>query len=208
MARPPRIDIPGLTYHVTNRGVKRLAVFHDDEDRQRFIRLLLIVREQLPFVIQDFSLMTNHFHLLLKTLKASLSEIMQTFTSRYAYWFNQKYDHVGHAFQSRFHSIPVQTDAYLSEVYAYIDLNAPRAGLVNLPQDYPWCGYRWIISGERNPIIDESELLDLFSEDRARARHLYKQFVEERLKIPERLAHELLLKKGGRRANLGLKLGA
>src|SRR5438874_117476 len=90
MPRPPRIDIPGLTYHLTNRGVKRLPVFHEDEDRQRFLRLFLITREQFPFVIQDFSLMTNHFHLLIKTLGTSISEIMHHFTSRYAYWFNQK----------------------------------------------------------------------------------------------------------------------
>jgi putative transposase len=180
MPRPPRLDIPGLTYHLTNRGVKRLPVFHDDEDRQRFLRLLLITREHLPFVVQDYSLMTNHFHLLIKTLETSLSEIMQYFTSRYAYWFNRKYGHVGHAFQSRFHSIPVQTDAYLAEVSAYIDLNAPRAGMVMRPEDYAWGGYRSIMTGAVDPIVNASELLGLFSDNRDRARVLYQQFVNER----------------------------
>jgi putative transposase len=120
---------------------------------------------------------------------------MCTFTSRYAYWFNQKYGQVGHAFQSRFHSIPVQTDAYLAEVSAYIDLNAPRAGLVERPQDYAWCAYRTLKSGEKDPIVDRSELLDLFSDDRKRASLLYQRFVDERLLIPEPLTNELLLKK-------------
>jgi len=195
MPRPPRIDVSGLTYHLTNRGVKKLPVFHEDEDRQRFLRLLLITREHLPFVIQDYSLMTNHFHLLIKTLGTSLSEIMQYFTSRYAYWFNQKYGHVGHAFQSRFHSIPVQTDAYLAEVCAYIDLNAPRAGIVVRPQEYAWSGYRSIITGVVDPLIDASELLGLFSDNRDRARILYQQFVNERLRKPELLTQEKLLKK-------------
>ena len=195
MPRPPRIDVPSLTYHLTNRGVKKLPVFFDDEDRQRFLRLLLIVREQLPFVIQDYSLMTNHFHLLIKPLGTSLSEIMQYFTSRYAYWFNRKYGHVGHAFQSRFHSIPVQTDAYLAEVCAYIDLNAPRAGMVLRPEDYAWCGYRSIITGTVSPIVEASELLGLFSDNEDRARILYQQFVNERLGKPESLTQEKLLKK-------------
>jgi len=195
MPRPSRIDIPGLTYHVTNRGVKKLAVFHDDEDRQRFLRLLLIVREQLPFVIQDYSLMTNHFHLLIKTLGTSLSQIMQCFTSRYAYWFNRKYGHVGHAFQSRFHSLPVQTDAYLAEVCAYIDLNASRAGLVVRPEDYAWSGCRSIFTGTVDPIIDASELLGLFSDNDKRARILYQKFVNERLHRTEPLTHERLLRK-------------
>ena len=195
MARPPRIDIPGLTYHVTNRGVKRLALFHDDEDRQRFLRLLLIVREQFPFTIQAYSLMTNHFHLLIKTLNTSLSTIMQCFTSRYAYWFNRKYDQVGHAFQGRFHNIPVQTDAYLAEVSAYIDLNAPRAGMVARPEDHLWSGYRSIALGTSDPIVDPSELLGLFSDDRDRARRLYQTFVLERSQKDEPLTHERLLKK-------------
>lgn len=76
MARRPRIDIPGLTYHITNRGVKRLSVFHDDDDRQLFLRLLIITRRQFPCVIQNYSLMTNHFHLLIKTFDASLSNLM------------------------------------------------------------------------------------------------------------------------------------
>jgi putative transposase len=126
--------------------------------------------------------MTNHFHLLIKTLGTSLSEIMQYFISRYAYWFNRKYGQVGHAFQSRFHSIPVQTDAYLAEASAYIDLNAPRAGIVARPADYAWGGYRAIMTGVVDPIVDASELLGLFSDNRNRARILYQQFVDEPLR--------------------------
>jgi len=196
MPRPPRIDIPGLTYHLTNRGVKKLPVFHEDEDRQYFLRLLLIVRQYHPFIIQDFSLMTNHFHLLIKTLQtSSISEIMQQFSSRYAQWFNRKYGQSGHAFQSRFHSIPVQTDAYLAEVCAYIDLNAPRAGMVLRPEDFAWGGHRSIITGKDLSFIDASELLALFSENTERARLLYQQFVMERLGKPEPLTQEKLLRK-------------
>jgi putative transposase len=195
MARPPRIDLPGLVSHVTNRGVKKLALFHDREDRQRFLQLLLLLQTQYPFILQGYSLMTNHFHLLIKTIDASLSRLMQIFSSRYAFWFNRKYGQVGHAFQSRFHSIPVQTDAYLAEVSAYIDLNAPRAGIVARPEDYEWCGYRATVSGEPDGIIDSSELLALFSDDRERARILYQNFTLERLRKEEPLTHEKLLRK-------------
>ncbi len=36
MPRAPRINVPGVVYHVINRGVKQLAIFHDDEDRLEF----------------------------------------------------------------------------------------------------------------------------------------------------------------------------
>ncbi len=194
MARSPRINVPGLTYHVTNRGVKKLELFHDDEDRQRFLRLLLITQIQFPFVLQAYSLMTNHFHLLIKTVSSSLSQFMQCFTSRYAFWFNRKYGHVGHAFQSRFHSIPVQTDAYLAQVSRYIDLNAPRAGMVVKPEEFPWCGYRSIIQRKRDPIADPTEILLLFNENLDRAQTLYERFVLEDMTRPAPVTHEKLLR--------------
>jgi putative transposase len=194
MPRLLRINIAGLTYHVTNRGVQKLAIFHDDEDRQRFLQLILITQTQFPFIIQAYSLMTNHFHLLMKILTASLSQIMQILSHRYACWFNRKYGHVGHAFQSRFHSIPVQKDAYLAQVSRYIDLNAPRAGLVVKPQDYAWCGYRSLVRQVHDPVLDPSEVLALFSEDPVRARILYERFVLEDLNRPEPITHQKLLK--------------
>jgi hypothetical protein len=132
---------------------------------------------------------------LVKTKQDSISEIMQVLSSRYALRFNRKYKQVGHAFQSRFHSIPVQTDAYLAEVAAYIDLNAPRARMVAHPADYPWCGYKAIVGAKRDAIVDATEVLEQFSDNPARARLLYRAFVEERLGQVEPLTHEELLRK-------------
>jgi hypothetical protein len=37
MPRPLRIAEPGIIYHLTNRGVKRLPIFQDDTDRLDFL---------------------------------------------------------------------------------------------------------------------------------------------------------------------------
>jgi putative transposase len=37
MSRKLRIQYPGATYHVMNRGDRREAIFRDDEDCQRFL---------------------------------------------------------------------------------------------------------------------------------------------------------------------------
>src|SRR6185295_8298274 len=124
--RPLRIDIPGLTYHVINRGVKRQSFFQDDEDRFEFLDWLKETRRHYDFQIQQYSLMTNHFHLLLRLGEASLSRLMQYFGSRLAKSFNRKYREAGHFFESRFHSIPVETDTYYKVVSRYIHLNAPK----------------------------------------------------------------------------------
>lgn len=73
MPRAPRIDIPGLVYHVTNRGVRRLPLFHDDQDRIQFMRFLSLTLQEFPLRLHAYCLMTNHYHLLLRTLEGSLA---------------------------------------------------------------------------------------------------------------------------------------
>src|ERR1700730_10475081 len=110
MPRAPRIDIPGTVYHITSRGVKQLPIFHAEEDRQQFLRYLKLTQQEFPFRLHAYCLMTNHYHLLLQTLEQSLSKTMQVFKTFFAKWHNRQYGHIGHVFQGRFHSIPVEED--------------------------------------------------------------------------------------------------
>ncbi len=52
---------------------------------------------------------------------------------RYAGWFNRKYDRVGHLFQDRFKSVPVDDDAHLITLLRYVWNNPVEAGLVERP---------------------------------------------------------------------------
>lgn len=181
MPRPPRIDVPGLIYHITNRGVKRLPVFHDDNDRQEFLRLLALTRETFPFRLHAYCLMTNHYHLLLQTLEHSLSKTMHYFKKAFAVLFNRKYGHVGHVFQARFHSIPVEEDAYFTTVARYIHLNPVRAGIVKRPEDYAWSNYDRLIKGEADPLVDPRFLLGYFGAETQWQRDKYRRFVEDKI---------------------------
>jgi REP element-mobilizing transposase RayT len=40
MARPQRIEYEGAVYHVTIRGNERKAIFKDDTDRERLIKVM------------------------------------------------------------------------------------------------------------------------------------------------------------------------
>jgi len=187
MPRIPRIDIPGLAYHVISRGVKKLPIFHDDEDRHRFLQFLSRTREDFPFRLHAYCLMTNHFHLLLQTVDSSLSQAMQCFQKSYAIWFNRKHDHVGHVFQGRFHSIPVEEDAYFTTVSRYIYLNPVRAGMVVRPEDYAWSNYGRLIRGELDPLVDPNFLLGYFGQETTQQREKFRQFVEDMIDKPERI---------------------
>jgi len=74
MARALRIQRPGATYHITARGNQRQAIFEDDTDREHFLALIGQASRRYGFVISAFVLMTNHFHLLLETPAANLSD--------------------------------------------------------------------------------------------------------------------------------------
>ncbi len=162
MPRAPRIDIPGLIYHVTARGVKKLPIFHDDEDRHHFLRLLSMTNAEFPLQLHAYCLMTNHYHLLIQTIKHSLSKTMQYFKTLFAHTFNRKHGHVGHVFQGRFHSIPVQEDAYFTTVARYIHLNPVKAGMVARPRGtIPGAITDGLSRGEADPLVDPGFLLSV-----------------------------------------------
>ena len=78
-----------------------------------------------------------------------LSEFMLTLKQKFTIWFNRKHNRVGTLWESRYRSVVVEGSwKALLSVAAYIDLNAVRAGLVDDPKDYRWCGYCEAVVGD------------------------------------------------------------
>jgi len=89
-----------------------------------------------------FSLMPNHFHLVLWPRKdGDLSRFMQwlamTHTQRW-HAYRHSVGH-GHLYQSRFKSFPIQRDEHFLTVCRYVERNALRAKLAKRAEDWPWC---------------------------------------------------------------------
>lgn len=79
-----------------------------------------------------------------------LSQFMKTLKQKFTSWFNRKHDRVGTLWESRFKSVLVEGSwDCLLKVAAYIDLNAVRAGMIDDPKDYRWCGYAEAVAGDR-----------------------------------------------------------
>ncbi len=66
---------------------------------------------------------------------------------RFSRWFNKVHGHEGTLWMSRFKSVLVQDGEALRTIACYIDLNPVRAGLVEDPMDYRWCGYAEAVAG-------------------------------------------------------------
>jgi len=68
---------------------------------------------------------------------------------RFSRWYNKKHSRKGTLWMERFKSVLVENGEALREMAAYIDLNPVRAGLVEEPENYRWCGYAEAVAGVR-----------------------------------------------------------
>ena len=127
-------------YHVLLRGIGRQNIFIDEEDNLRFLKTLLRYKQELHFEIHAYCLMGNHVHLLMKDEKEELELIMKKIAGSYAYYFNRKYDRVGHLFQDRFKSETIEDNTYYLTVLRYIHQNPEKAGIAST-EEYEWSSY-------------------------------------------------------------------
>nr|WP_300145037.1 transposase [Propionicimonas sp.] len=159
MARRARQRAESGIYHVMLRGVNRDAVFLEDDDYDRFLQCLAAVREPSGCRILAYCLMPNHVHLVLRTVDEPVGAVVQRVAVRYVGWFNRKYERVGHLFQERFKSLPVEDDAYLVALVRYVWNNPVQAGLATCPDEYRWSSRR--ILGTGLSLVDEDHLMKL-----------------------------------------------
>src|SRR5881409_1807183 len=116
MPRALRPLMPGGIYHVASRGNRRQDIFLAGLDRKRFLEELVDVIERCEWRCYAYSLMGNHFHLIVETLQPNISTGMQLLKGNYAKWFNRRHACDGHLFQGRFFSELLETDWHLLEL--------------------------------------------------------------------------------------------
>jgi putative transposase len=185
MARPLRVDLPGAIQHVTNRGNDRQDIFRSDEDKALFMEMFVEEADRCGWLIHDYALMDNHFHLLVETPEANLSRGMQRLQTKYVQQFNRNHGRTGHLFGGRFGSQIVEDGRYLMEVARYIVLNPVRAGMVGRPEDYRWTSYRTKAGLETaEPWLSMNGLFH-FDRDIELAREPYREFVMAGIGVTE-----------------------
>lgn len=193
MARPLRIEFPDAVYHVTSRGNDRKAIFRDDIDRRKFIAFLGEAVERFGWSLTAWVLMTNHFHLVLQTPEANLSQGMHWLNSSYVGWFNRRHKRAGHLYQGRFKSPLIEKETYLRDTLRYVVLNPVRAGMVVRPENYKWSSYRATAGLEVAPAwLDTKSTLALFDPDPDAARRIYQDFVVAKVDGADRLWDRLI----------------
>lgn len=121
---PRRIGLDDSTiFHVWNRGVDRQDIFTDAADQPFFEALLAEIVLERDVAIHAYSLMTNHFHLVIEATGAQLSAAMHALGRGYAAWYNAMSGRTGPLFDGRFGSVPICTDDALMIEARYVHRN-------------------------------------------------------------------------------------
>jgi putative transposase len=141
MPRRLRLQYHGAIYHLMARGNGRQDIVCDDDDRRRLLEFLGRAVARCSWRIYAFVVLSNHFHLVLKTPQPNLARGMQALLSAYANAWARRHRFCGHVFQGRYRTELVEDETYLWTVTRYVHLNPVRAHLVEHPAGWPWSSY-------------------------------------------------------------------
>jgi putative transposase len=156
--RRARLAVPGIPWHIIQRGNNRSACFYADEDYRYYLETLGDQAQTHGCAIHAYVLMTNHVHLLLTPdRKDSAASLMKQLGQRYVQYVNRTYRRSGTLWEGRFKSCLAQNEAYVLTCYRYIELNPVRAGMVSAPADYRWSSYRANGLGKADALVQPHE---------------------------------------------------
>lgn len=157
MPRSLRIERENGVYHLINRGNYRQDLFINEGAHTSFENCLFEACEKSEWVLEGFCVMTNHFHLVVRTPKGNLISGMKWLQGTFANRYHRFRKVHGKLFQGRYKSLIVEEDSYLGALLHYVHLNPVRASMVSVEdlKDYRWSSY-WYLHNKRKrpPFLD------------------------------------------------------
>lgn len=173
MPRAPRVFIEGGIYHVYNRVTRGERVFAEDGEAQRFVDLMLEIKQRDGLVVLAWCVMSNHYHLAVRCTSVPLWRSLASVQLKIARAYNAHYRVHGPFWQGRYKAKLVDDPDYLRQLILYIHLNPVVAGIARKPEEFVWSGHREVVRKIREPLVDPDQLLLVFGETRRAARRSY-----------------------------------
>jgi putative transposase len=141
MPRQKRIAKGNIVYHVLNRANGRLKIFRKRQDFEAFEQIIAEGLERFNMRLCGYCIMSNHWHMVLWPRRdGDLSSFMKWITVTHSHRWHSSHGTVGigHLYQSRYKSFPVQNSSYYLTLMRYVESNPMRAKLVDRSEDWQW----------------------------------------------------------------------
>lgn len=180
--RPLRINYENAVYHVMNRGKARQNIFHGKRFTNAFLECLERAYELFGLETIAYCLMSNHYHLLVRTPKANLSRCMRHIGGVYTQHYNRLRKIDGTLFRGRYKAILIEADNYLLQLSRYIHRNPieTKAPLVDDLAKYTLSSYPAYLGQVDKPKWLKTELvLSQFQNTTAYEDYIYDGVDEE-----------------------------
>ena len=171
--------VEGGLYHVYNRFARGASVFDEGDESERFLELLRQVRDRDGLTVFAYCLMSNHYHVALRTGPVPLSRSMGFVQSRFGQGYNQRHRSTGPLWQSRYKAKAVEDEGYLLQLVAYIHLNPVTAKVVSEPAEYLRSGHRDLLKKTASALVDAEQTLSLYGETLRSARRAYVRTLQQ-----------------------------
>lgn len=160
MARLPRIIVPGVPHHVTQRGNRRQRVFLEEGDYALYKDWLSVSCQENGVAVWSYCLMPNHVHLILvPSDEIGLSRAVGETHRRYSAYINARLRVTGHLFQGRFGSVAMD-ESHLMAAFRYVAMNPVKAKLVASAVEWLWSSTPAHFKGEDDGLVVVKPFLD------------------------------------------------
>ena len=161
--RDLREDSRTLTQHVGLKGHNGVNFFHNDKEREKFMKSITDACKKYDVELLVCVLMSNHVHMILKGEIKQFKFVFESVGASFARWHNFKYGNKGAFWDQRYYNMPIDTRRQFLNCAAYIFNNPVKAGMVEHPQDYEWSNFNALRLGYEEASVKEaiSELVGI-----------------------------------------------
>ena len=167
MARLPRMVLPGIPHHVTQRGNRRERTFFEEGDYALYLDLLADAAGRFGVEVWSYCLMPNHVHIVAVPRDADgLSQTFRYVHRHYTGYVNARMRVTGHLWQGRFASVAMD-EQHLYAALRYVALNPVRARLVARAEDWRWSSVRAHYAGQDDHVVRVAPALERVGDFRA-----------------------------------------
>jgi putative transposase len=150
---------PNLTYHTYSRCADKLTLMKPDRMKELMLRVISMAQSKYVFELMSYSLMDNHFHLLIRTVEdgAPISKIMQYIKAQFALKYNKIMGRSGPFWNERYGDTIIEEqdcpEEAFNEINCYIVNNPVKANYVLKPEIYKYSSIHFYLRENYSPPV-------------------------------------------------------